>query len=141
MKRVSPKEANKLMKEESFSYVDVRSVEEFQTGHPLGAYNVPWKCRSQQGLVPNKDFMRVMEGVFEKEAPIIIGCQSGKRSQQAAMALEEAGFSNLVEQKAGFMGCRDAFGQMLEPGWQSQGLPVSHESDRNYGELMAKAIK
>ena len=39
--RVSPKDARDLMEKDGYAYVDVRSIPEFEAGHPEGAYNVP----------------------------------------------------------------------------------------------------
>jgi rhodanese-related sulfurtransferase len=41
VKRVTPEQALELMRAEGYSYLDVRSVPEFDEGHPEGAYNVP----------------------------------------------------------------------------------------------------
>ena len=41
MSRISPAEAFAKMKDEGFTYVDVRTPEEFEAGHPEGARNVP----------------------------------------------------------------------------------------------------
>jgi hypothetical protein len=38
--------------------------------------------------------------------------------------LEGAGFTELVDQRAGFGGARDAGGRITEPGWAAEGLPV-----------------
>ena len=35
--RVSPEEARDLMDKEGYAYLDVRSVPEFEAGHPTGA--------------------------------------------------------------------------------------------------------
>ena len=43
---------------------------------------------------------------------------------RAAQALEKAGFTELLEQRAGWDGAKDPFGQILEPGWSRVGLPV-----------------
>lgn len=38
---VSPEEARGLMEREGYTYIDVRSIPEFEAGHPAGAVNVP----------------------------------------------------------------------------------------------------
>ncbi|MEM9068078.1 MAG: rhodanese-like domain-containing protein [Myxococcota bacterium] len=136
LKRIPPDEALELMEDEGFSYVDVRSQPEFEAGHPEGAYNVPWKVSGPGGMASNPDFLAVMEKTFAKDAKLIVGCQAGGRSKAAATALLEAGFTQIVDQLAGFGGARDSFGQTIEAGWQAQGLPVSIESDgRGYDDL------
>jgi|SRR5215472_7396645 len=127
IERISPEEALALMDSEGFSYVDVRSVEEFDAGHPRGAYNIPLLHLGPYGPSPNPDFLKVMDHAFPKDAKIVVGCQSGGRSLQAAALLERAGYSQLREQRAGFQGCRAPNGQ-VELGWRPKGLPTENIS-------------
>ena len=121
--RVSPEEASALLSDGGYIYVDVRTESEFEAGHPPGALNVPFMLRGPAGLVPNAEFVSVMEAAFDKEAHLLLGCQSGGRSRKAATALAAAGFSGLQELRTGWDGSRDAFGR-LEPGWSKASLPV-----------------
>ena len=120
IKRISPAEAQAKMKDEGFTYVDVRTEEEFEAGHPEGAVNVPWTFA---GSAPNPDFLPVMKRAFDNGAPIILGCRSGNRSMRAAEALIGAGFTNLLEQRAGWDGAKGTFGELAEPGWSRVSLP------------------
>jgi rhodanese-related sulfurtransferase len=113
---------------EGHVYLDVRSPDEFALGHPQGAYNVPWLDPAQPHS-PNARFLEVVCRAFDKAQPIVVGCQSGQRSVAAAEALLAAGFARVVEQRAGFGGQRDAFGGLLEPGWQRCGLPVAYQPE------------
>jgi rhodanese-related sulfurtransferase len=122
VKRVPPAEAKRLMDEEGYVYVDVRSVPEFAAGHPAGAYNVPITHLGPLGPSPNVDFLRVMEQRFGKDAKLVVGCRSGGRSLQAAAILLGAGFKTVVDQRAGFDG---APGQ---PGWRPAGLPTTSDA-------------
>jgi rhodanese-related sulfurtransferase len=117
-KTVTPEEARTLLAA-GHTYVDVRSEQEFAAGHPAGAVNVPV---SQAG-VPNADFVAVMERAFEKDAALVVGCQSGGRSRRAVGLLAAAGFKNLSDMSAGFGGSRDAFGRAT-PGWSQAGFPI-----------------
>lgn len=121
-KSISVEEAEQLL-EEGYVYVDVRSEPEFEAAHVPGAVNVPINHRGAQGMVPNPDFVSVMERAFAKDAKLVVGCKSGGRSKRAVAALEQAGFSELAELSAGFEGSRDAFGRAV-PGWLQAGLPV-----------------
>src|SRR5580700_544650 len=116
IKRVSPQEAHELT-ETGWAYVDVRSEQEFADGHAVGAFNVPIAHMAGGSMSPNPDFLAVMEKAFGKEAKIVVGCKSGGRSLRAAQALVGAGFASVVDQRAGWDGARDAFGQVGEPGW------------------------
>ena len=126
---VTPEEAAALLAE-GYVYVDVRSEREFEAGHVPGALNVPI---SQQGT-PNPDFLPVMQQAFATTEKLVIGCQSGGRSQRAVTQLSGAGFVNLVEMHAGMDGARDAFGRVT-PGWSKQGLPI--EQGKPQGQAYA----
>lgn len=140
VKRVSPDEAHQLMERDGWSYVDVRSVPEFEAGHPEGAYNIPLLHMGPLGMAPNPDFLEVMQKSFVRDAKLVLGCRSGGRSLQAAGLLFSAGFSNVVDQRAGFEG-GPAPGGPPEPGWRQKGLPVARQAmtDRSYAALKAKA--
>jgi rhodanese-related sulfurtransferase len=120
--RVSPDEAQALIGE-GYIYVDVRTEQEFERGHPAGAVNVPVSLRGAAGLAPNPEFLTVMQGAFDSTERLLIGCQTGGRSMKAAKILSDAGFGNLRELRTGWEGARDAFGR-LEPGWSKSGLPI-----------------
>ena len=137
MKQVSPSEAKVLM-DEGWIYLDVRSEPEFEQGHPTGSLNIPLLHASPTGMVPNQDFMRVVEAVLTKTTKIVIGCQSGGRSMRAAQLLESAGYRDLANQRCGFGGARDALGRMIEPGWVAQKLPVEagRPAGRAYSDLV-----
>lgn len=111
-KRVGPAEAKALI-DEGWAYVDVRTPEEFAGGHPEGAYNVPI----------GDAFLAAMDRLFagDRGARVVIGCQAGGRSLRAASALEQAGWTSVVDQRAGWGGAGG------EPGWAASGLPASRE--------------
>lgn len=111
--KVDPAEAHALMRDEGFTYVDVRAADEFAGGHPAGAINVPL----------DDDFVAVIGRRFAKDAPLVVGCASGKRSAKAAALLAEAGFVRIRDQRAGWSGVRGTFGETLERGWLGAGLP------------------
>ena len=132
VKRVSPEEARDLIDKEGYVYVDVRSVPEFDAGHPTGAYNVPIMHMGPAGMTPNPDFVDVMRRAFPKDSKLVVGCKAGGRSARAAAVLEQAGYASVVDQRAGFEGAPDAFGRIGEPGWRPKGLPVSREAERDH---------
>lgn len=142
IERISPQQAHDLVQGEHV-FVDVRSLPEFDQGHPTGAYNVPFLHKGPQGMTPNADFVAVMEASFTKDQKIVVGCRSGGRSLRAAQTLEAEGFTAVVDQKAGFLGQPDAFGQVKDPGWKQAGLPVSLEPEagRDYASLAAAASR
>jgi rhodanese-related sulfurtransferase len=121
--RISPQEASAKLAE-GWTYVDVRTPGEFAAGHPPGAVNVPLMLAGAGGMVPNADFVAAMTAAFPMSADIVVGCKAGGRSLRAAQALLAAGFTNILDQRAGWDGARDPFGQVTEPGWSRVGLPV-----------------
>jgi rhodanese-related sulfurtransferase len=93
-----------------------------------------------RGMAPNPEFMNVVEALYPKDAKLVLGCRSGGRSLRAAEMLAAAGYTNVVDQRAGYEGARDAFGQMTEQGWATAGLPTETATPGgSYAELRAKA--
>jgi len=142
VKQVTPAEADALMKE-GWIYLDVRSIPEFEGGHPAGAVNVPLLHMAGGRMAPNAAFQSVIDGNFAKDAKIVVGCKAGPRSRQAAALLEAAGYSNLVEVRGGFHGERDNFGRVAVAGWAECGLPVETQGppEKTYAELEKRAAK
>jgi len=66
--------------------IDVRSAEEFDSGHIDGALNIPHTV--------------ILKGVKElginQDADIVLYCRSGNRSGQATATLQKAGFKNIT---------------------------------------------
>jgi rhodanese-related sulfurtransferase len=138
IKRVTPDEARELL-DEGWIYVDVRSIPEFEQGHPAGAYNVPlMHAEPGRGMIPNPEFVSVIERAFDKADKLVLGCRSGQRSLRAAEQLAQLGFTNLVDMRGGFGGEVDrATGQTTCEGWQARGLPVetAARGGRDYESL------
>jgi rhodanese-related sulfurtransferase len=139
-KRVTPKEAAELMSQ-GWTYVDVRSIPEFEQGHPRGAVNVPLLHAHGGRMVPNARFAEIVEAAFARDDRLVVGCKMGGRSLQAATMLEAAGFKNVVDMRGGFSGERDMFGRVQTPGWSESGLPVATEAEpgKSYAEIEKKA--
>ncbi len=121
--RISPAEAAEHLAR-GYTYLDVRTEEEFAEGRPAGAVNIAFAVMRDGSMVPNPDFIAQVSAAFAKDAKLVVGCRSGGRSLRAARALLEAGFTDVIDQRAGWDGARDAFGQLSEPGWSRAGLPV-----------------
>src|SRR5215471_14115704 len=140
VKRVTPAEADVLMKE-GWVYLDVRSIPEFDGGHPVGAVNVPLLHMAGGRMAPNAAFRSVVEGNFAKDTKIVVGCKAGGRSLQAATLLEAAGFTNVVDMRGGYHGERDNMGRVAVAGWAEAGLPVeaSAPPEKTYTELEKRA--
>jgi rhodanese-related sulfurtransferase len=140
IKRISPKEAHDKLAE-GFTYVDVRTTQEYEAGHPEGAVNVPVMLAGPGGMRQNPEFIEVMNAAFAKDAKIVVGCKAGGRSLRAAQMLVAEGFTNVLDQRAGWDGARDPFGQMVEEGWSRVGLPTESgaPAGRAWPDMQQKA--
>jgi rhodanese-related sulfurtransferase len=121
------------------TYLDVRSIPEFQQGHPEGAFNIPllhFDPATGQ-MRPNPQFLDVVRANFPPEAPMVVGCKMGGRSQQACEILAGAGFHDITNVLGGWGGAP----QLGHAGWLESGLPVEIAADRarEYDTLQKKA--
>jgi rhodanese-related sulfurtransferase len=124
-------------------YLDVRSRKEFTAGHPKGAINIPIMEPNAWGqLSLNEEFLQVVEKLLPKDAKLVIGCLSGKRSEAACQILAESGYTDLANVKGGFGGAKDMLGRVAQPGWIQLGLPVSNDNGEgvSYESLRKKAL-
>jgi rhodanese-related sulfurtransferase len=139
-KRVTPKEAAELMGQ-GWTYLDVRSIPEFEEAHPSDAANIPLLHARAGRMVPNPDFQKVVEANFPRDAKLVVGCKAGGRSAQAVGLLASLGYENLADVRGGFGGERDALGRQVVPGWTESGLPTAQgeASARPYSELEKNA--
>jgi rhodanese-related sulfurtransferase len=113
------------------TYVDVRSTQEFEAGHPAGAVNVPLLEPDEDTgqMMPNPDFVRVMQANFSPDTPLLLGCKTGGRSARAAQMLEAFGYGKLTNVAGGFVD------------WSAKGLPTETTASPggSYTELLNKA--
>ena len=71
--------------------IDVRTPQEFQTGHVEGALNLPHETIGQD----------IFKAKVAKDDHVILYCKSGRRSEVALGTLKGLGFSN-IENYGGF---------------------------------------
>ena len=135
IKQITPEEAHQQMQSGS-AYIDVRTEGEFGAGHPEGAVNIPITIpnRATGQMTLNDNFVAVVSSHYTKDQALILGCQSGMRSQHAAEALAQAGYANVSNMRGGFGGSHDT------EGWAESGLPASNTVDdsNSYAALKAK---
>ncbi len=127
IEQINPTIAAERMKDAGHpaTYLDVRTVEEYEAGHPAGAYNVPVMVRDETGQMgPNPNFQRDVEKLFPKNKKLVVGCMAGGRSQRACQILQTGGYESLANVQGGFGGARDPSGQIVVKGWSQEGLPV-----------------
>ena len=138
IKHLTPKQAHQQQTGGAV-YLDVRSIPEFEQGHPAGAFNVPLLHMDPATgqMRPNPDFLPVVRANFPPDTPMVIGCKMGGRSAQACELLTSAGFHDVANVLGGFGGAP----QMGQRGWVQEGLPVDNPGDpsRHYAALQKKA--
>jgi thioredoxin len=85
--------AEKIAATPNAQILDVRTPEEFISGHIDNATNVNWN---------GTDFV-TKAATYDKTKPIFVYCKSGGRSKQAAAKLEELGFTTIYELQGGML--------------------------------------
>jgi rhodanese-related sulfurtransferase len=102
-RRATALQATQLMNRGKTVVVDVRTPEEFATGHLRDAKNIPLADLSN----------RIGELDKSKAKTVVVVCQTGKRSDKAARQLAAAGFEDAYSLEGGLAA------------WQAANLPVT----------------
>jgi rhodanese-related sulfurtransferase len=143
MKEMSPTEVlTELQENPETVYLDVRSVPEFQQGHPIRAINIPLlHFLPGMGMMPNEDFQKVVQANISKATRLMVGCKTGGRSANACDILTRLGYTDVTNVRGGFVGVMDQTGRVVEPGWSLLNYPVCTEciEDAQYESLASKA--
>ena len=98
---MSGKEALPGIKAAYSQFIDVRTPEEYASGHAYRAVNIPLDT-----LAENMDRI-------EKNEPVYIICRTSNRSREAAKILESAGFKQIIVISGG------------TDDWQAAGMPMA----------------
>lgn len=85
--------AEKIAATPNAQILDVRTPEEFASGHIDNSANVNWN---------GNDFV-AKAAALDKTKPVFVYCKSGGRSKQAAAKLEELGFTTIYELQGGML--------------------------------------
>ncbi len=99
--RIQPADYNVRFVEgkEPHTLIDVRTRQEFNGGHIPGAINISvQELSTKLNKIP-------------QSKPVVVYCQSGSRSSQAAHILTQAGYTEVLD-----------LGSIM--GWSKQGLPI-----------------
>jgi rhodanese-related sulfurtransferase len=71
---LDPAAAKERLDQGDWTFLDIRSVEEFDAGHAAGAYNIPLLHQDPlQGMVPNPDFLQSIKKHFAPDANMVLG--------------------------------------------------------------------
>jgi len=121
---LTPREAFEFWQEsKGAQLVDVRTRAEFDwIGRVPGAIEIEFSL--YPGNARNPEFVAQLEGVADKNAPVMFLCRSGGRSHHAALLATQAGYTECYNVLEGFEGDRDANGhRKTVGGWCAAGLP------------------
>ena len=124
MKHLTPPEASNFLHDNPEAVlVDCRSEMEYLfVGHPAGAHHVAWNDGPEWTINPH--FVGQVKKIASLNRPVVLICRSGQRSVDAALALEQAGFNEVINVLEGFEGPLDAQHQRSKiSGWRFHGLP------------------
>ncbi|MDD5214910.1 MAG: rhodanese-like domain-containing protein [Methylococcales bacterium] len=113
-----------LQQNPNAALIDVRTkMEHLFVGHPPKAIHIPWKEAPDWQLNPNF-VAQVRQVVSNPNTPILLLCRSGQRSMEAAVLLEQSGYTHLINIAEGFEGALDENKQRGNVnGWRFAGLP------------------
>lgn len=100
---VTPEQAVDIINHKHGIVIDVRTPEEFRTGHILGSIHF-------DGREPDAKLKRLNKYA---QKPVVVVCAHGKRSATFLKRLQSEGFSNAVTLDGGLHA------------WQNSGLPLA----------------
>jgi len=103
--RLEPKAFQTHLAKKGAQLVDVRTAEEYATGHLAGSVNIDYV---------NADFMAGTRQL-DKNRPVLLYCAAGGRSESALNDLKEAGFTDVHDLLGGIKA------------WKKEGLPVENK--------------
>ena len=107
-----------LLTDASVQLVDVRTPEEFAQGQIPGAINIDWR---------GDGFLDKASELLTTDKPVLVYCRSGRRSAEAASALEKKNFQT-YNLKGGILAWTDAGKRVtkyeVERFWTASGQPV-----------------
>lgn len=92
IKQVSVTEAKPLVDNKNVQFIDVRTFEEYKGGHAPGAENLPL------------DGLENLIAKLDKEKPVYVICETGRRSQKGAEILQKNGFTDITNIQGGTSG-------------------------------------
>ncbi len=126
MKHLLPRQAHEYLQAHANAlFVDVRmEIEYLYVGHPPRVVHVPWYEYPELAPRPAAFVAQVLREAGTPERPVVLLCRSGQRTVAAGLALEAAGFTEVVNVLHGFEGDLDEhFQRGRLNGWRHDGLP------------------
>ena len=108
---IGPQDAIRLMNQHAL-VLDIRTPEQFATGHVTGARNLP-----PDQILKAGDTLKKF-----KEKPVVVYCESGMASGTAARTLRAGGFNKVVTLRGGLQS------------WRQENLPLVKGAARKDGK-------
>lgn len=99
---VSPKEMKQLIQMSRVQLIDVRTPEEYESGHMINANNLNFFDEAFEKELDQLD----------KDIPVCVYCKSGGRSAKASEILRKKGFKTVYDLNGGIIS------------WEKEGMPV-----------------
>ena len=124
---VTPQQAWELLQTApSAKLIDVRSRQELElVGRIPGAVHIEWSYYPD--WKPNPDFLAHLKMQIDNESLVMFICRTGGRSHNAAVAAQQAGFTESYNVLQGFEGEANHDKQRGKiNGWKAAGLPWSN---------------
>ena len=100
IKEISVEQAKNAVDTKDAQFIDVRTIEEYAGGHAVGAKNLPL------------DKLEADFAELDKNKPVYVICETGRRSQKGSEILQKAGFKDIYNITGG------------TSEWKSAGLPT-----------------
>ena len=126
MRNLLPKDAWALLQQQPEAlFVDVRmEIESMYVGRPPGVHTIPWYEYPDLQPDPAAFVAAIDREARSRDHTVVLICRSGQRTVTAGLALEAAGFTDVVNVLHGFEGDLDGrFHRSTLNGWRFDGLP------------------
>lgn len=130
MKHLTPRETwsylqARIQTQQPALFVDVRmEIEYLYVGHPPGVVHIAWYEYPEMQAHPTRFVEQVLREAGGLDRPVVLLCRSGKRTVDAGLVLEAAGFTEVVNVLHGFEGeLDDHFKRGRLNGWRFDALP------------------
>ena len=124
---LTAEEFSSQIKQPDIQLLDVRTAEEYRTGHIVHSLQADW--------LKDKEFKRRVK-YLDKEKPLYVYCGSGVRSNDAAKWLRKNGFGTVFELQNGILGWKKASQPLEAENILKQLTLEQYKSLTNKGEIV-----
>ena len=93
IRHLNPSEFNQTIQSKKYQLIDIRTDQEYATGHIAGA--------AQSDFYKTQDFSNYLDSL-DKNKKYLIYCRTGHRSGQALSIMQNKGFTNVSDLAGGY---------------------------------------